>query len=232
MTKEKVSVYFRKSSGTSEREIEFPHSCPHCGMTMKPTFYHAISDNSYSDSFQTIGVLFSCSVPDCKKFFSGQYRNLRADVYREPSVVVLPYTSLVGYHLPENLNVVSPKFIEIYEEAFEIEKLQKFNAAGMVYRKALEFLVKDFAILRNPDPVDVENIQKDMLGKVITDYFSDFPRIQTLAKASAWIGNDETHYTRRHEDYDIEDLKNFVNAVALFISADEMVDQASELLKS
>lgn len=102
----------------------------------------------------------------------------------------------------------------------------------MAYRKALEFLVKDFAILRNSSPEDIEFIENNMLGKVISTYFNEFPKIQKLSKASAWIGNDETHYTRKHENYDINDLKNFINAVALFISADEMVDQAQELLES
>ncbi|MCT0077921.1 DUF4145 domain-containing protein [Lactococcus lactis] len=230
--REKIDVFYKMNGRSLEKEINFPTSCPHCSMTMKPNFYYAYSNDKYDSGSQKIGVLFSCSNEDCGKFFACQFEPYDVRNYSDLRQIELPYSALLGYHLPENLQNISPKFFEIYEEAFEIEKLQKLNTAGMAYRKALEFLVKDFAILRNSSPEDIEFIENNMLGNVISTYFNEFPKIQKLSKASAWIGNDETHYTRKHEDYDINDLKNFINAVALFISADEMVDQAQELLES
>lgn len=207
------------------KEIDFPTSCPHCDITMVPMFHYAASNEASNDLEQNVGVLFSCSAPDCGKFFTCQYK---MDAQGNLSRIELPYTALVGYHLPENLKIISPEFFKLYDEASKSEKFNLRNGAGMVYRKALEILVKDFAKLRNPDKEN--DIEGKPLGQVISDYFGDFPRIQTLAKASAWIGNDETHYVRKHKEYDIEDLKNFLNAAALFISADEMVDQANELI--
>ena len=65
-----------------------------------------------------------------------------------------------------------------------------------------------------------------MLGKVIDNYLKDFPKILVLAKSVAWIGNDETHYIRRHDGKDIEDLKRFILATARLISADYDADEA------
>lgn len=74
----------------------------------------------------------------------------------------------------------------------------------MGYRKSLEFLIKDYAIAFHPDKET--DIVKSQLSPCINEYI-DNKRIKSLATASAWIGNDETHYTRKHEDYNVEHLK-------------------------
>ena len=96
--------------------------------------------------------------------------------------------------------------------------------AGVGYRKAAEFLIKDYVISKNPS--DEEHIKSIMLGQVIAEYLNDFPKIQALAKSVSWIGNDETHYVRRHDDKDIQDLKKFILSAAQFIAADYDADEA------
>ena len=46
-----------------------------------------------------------------------------------------------------------------------------------------------------------------VLGTVIADYL-DEPNIRDSAERAAWLGNDETHYLRRWEEQDIQDLKD------------------------
>ena len=60
----------------------------------------------------------------------------------------------------------------------------------------------------------------------------DSQKIKNLAKISAWIGNDETHYTRKHEELDIEDLKKFIEATVHFVSYDILSDVADTLINS
>ena len=67
--------------------------------------------------------------------------------------------------------------------------------------------------------------------QVINEYYGDFPRIQSLAKASAWIGNDETHYIRKHENLDVSTLKSFILAAAHFISGDYAADIAADIIQ-
>lgn len=56
-----------------------------------------------------------------------------------------------------------------------------------------------------------------------------YERIKTLALGSAWLGNDETHYERKHTDRDLDDLKRFVKALVFFVSADLAASDASSL---
>ena len=77
----------------------------------------------------------------------------------------------------------------------------------MGLRKAVEFLVKDFACGEFPD--QREQIQKTMLGPCIDKYISD-ENVKACAKRATWLGNDETHYVRKWNDKDISHLKDLV----------------------
>ena len=70
-----------------------------------------------------------------------------------------------------------------------------------------------------------------MLGSCIKKYI-DNNRIKTLATASTWLGNDETHYCRKHKDYDLESLKSFIHATESFINSEMEAIKAEELLNS
>jgi hypothetical protein len=87
-------------------------------------------------------------------------------------------------------------------EAFRLDQL-----VGVGLRKALEFLIKDFAISERPDKA--KEIKQAFLGNVIRDHIDD-NRVQKMAERAAWLGNDETHYMRKWETRDITDLKMLV----------------------
>lgn len=100
--------------------------------------------------------------------------------------------------------------------------------AGIGYRKSLEFLAKDFAIKYNPD--DEDKIKNMPLSNCIKTYIDD-PRIKNLAEKSIWLGNDETHYVRKHEDRDISDMKQFIDALVYFISMILITEDAESIQK-
>ena len=101
--------------------------------------------------------------------------------------------------------------------------------AGIGYRKALEFLIKDYCIDKNKE--QEEKIKKEPLSQVITNYIlSD--KIKNFAKASIWIGNDETHYVRKYEDKDIKDLKRFISATVAYITYELIADSAQEFVNN
>ena len=109
------------------------------------------------------------------------------------------------------------------------ENMGLSEICGLGYRKALEFLIKDYGILFHPD--DEEKIKNMALSPCINTYI-DNPRIKTLATASAWIGNDETHYVRKHEDYNLEHLKIFISATVSFINSELSYLKAEQLLNT
>ena len=59
------------------------------------------------------------------------------------------------------------------------------------------------------DPSDAGAIKTTLLGTCIDRYVDD-ANVKECARRAAWLGNDETHYTRRWEDKDIADLKTLV----------------------
>ena len=77
----------------------------------------------------------------------------------------------------------------------------------MGYRKALEFLIKDYLISLHLDKE--EEFRKAALGNCINKI--DNSSIKELARRATWLGNDETHYIRKWEDRDIHDLKNLID---------------------
>lgn len=197
--------------------IQLPNTCPHCGERMTPDICgNGVSDNSTGDNFIHFGMLARCTDSNCKKYYSLEYyyssKNgktyLKTYEYRPP----------IKIDLPENIDEVSSHFVEIFTQATKAEEEGLDQIAGVGYRKSLEFLIKDYVIFLNPEKED--QVKNSFLGKVIENHLTHIPRLQSLAKAASWIGNDETHYVRRHDDKDIRDMKQFIKSTAHFVVAD------------
>ena len=204
-------------------KFEYPEHCPHCGKSISPERIHVSdSEDSYSRGNAQFVVTFRCSRSTCKKYFAVEY--IFDSISKPCSIAEYSYRPPIKVKLPENIEKVSPVFVEIYSQATIAERETLDQIAGVGYRKAAEFLIKDYAIAKNKD--DEEKIKTIMLGQVISTYLNDFPKIQALAKSVAWIGNDETHYVRRHDGKDIDDLKKFILSAAQFIAADYDADEA------
>ena len=83
----------------------------------------------------------------------------------------------------------------------------------------MEFLIKEYLI--NQEPGNREVIEKKMLYPCIKDHVSDL-RIKTVAERAVWLGNDETHYVRKWEGKNMEDLKRLIDLVVHWIEAEEL----------
>lgn len=222
-------------SDSSRHSIDFdiPTICPHCGRTMSPILYNAASPNKYQIGLLKIGLFMRCTFEDCGRFFALQYSMRRYKPSNsvhskddKPELVSFSYRPPISVNLPEGVESVSPTFVEIYSQATVAETEKLDQIAGVGYRKSVEFLVKDYAIRYFPD--DKEKIEKMMLGPVIKEYLAEFKKLQNLATAATWIGNDETHYVRRHDDQDIQSMKRFIRAAAQYIAAEYDAEVAGE----
>lgn len=224
-----VEVYYRNSRKTEV--IDLPNICPHCGQIMTPYVYKGFSSDSTDQSKRIFGILVRCTASDCKKFFSLRYGHGFPENKSSYSNELIPdtYRPPIQIDLPENINQVSEKFVEIYSQATQAETDKLDQIAGVGYRKSLEFLIKDYAIKTNPNNKD--KIEKMFLGKVIEQYLNNFPKLQNLATAATWIGNDETHYVRRHTNKDIRDMKVFIRSASQFIAADYDADLAQNFIE-
>ena len=94
--------------------------------------------------------------------------------------------------------------------------------AGVGYRKALEFLIKDYCIHKTPEKSDI--IKRTNLGSVIENFVED-TNIKNCAKRATWLGNDETHYTKKWEDRDISDLKILIKLSCGWINSNLLTEK-------
>jgi hypothetical protein len=114
---------------------------------------------------------------------------------------------------------VSPDFEAVYKEAEEADLRNLKLVCGPGYRKALEFLIKDYVIKLNPEKA--EEIKRMNLGECISDFVSS-ERIKHVASRAVWLGNDETHYLRRWGDKDLRDLKSLIKLTVHWIVMEEL----------
>lgn len=201
--------------------IDLPSQCPHCHTGIEPK--HLSSYHIPTSATPHMSSLFFC--PACEMCFVGIYNGKPNSGVRFSHI--FPINDTVT-SFTEEISSLSPQFVKIYNQSEKAEKSGLDEICGMGYRKALEFLVKDFAIHRNPE--NEEKISKQPLSPCISENIES-TRIKTLATASAWLGNDEAHYIRKHEDYDVNHLKAFIQALVSFINSDLEVDKATALLE-
>ncbi len=63
------------------------------------------------------------------------------------------------------------------------------------------------------------------LAACIAKYVTN-DRIKATAARAAWLGNDESHYVRKWEDKDLEDLKKLIQLTVHWIEMEELTDIA------
>lgn len=203
-----------RSSLSSDSETvvidRIPDTCPICHRAGTPQVIRPVLTREFRGSFQQpfhgLEVALQCPAERCAAVFIAYYK----PVEQAGTVGEVRYF-LEGAHpfvtrrkeFTRELRDLSPRFEVIYNQALEAQQRGLDEIAGPGYRKALEFLVKDFAIDQHPD--DKEEIKNRSLGRCLADYIDD-DRLRKTAERAAWLGNDEVHYLRKWTDKDIEHL--------------------------
>lgn len=201
--------------------------CPMCHKSFVPDPLYAYVYNG-ADLEPHASIVFFCR--DCRSVFLGHYNILETDsyplTYETTQFLSVEPTKFAKQLFDKNITSLSPQFDKIYNQALAAESSGLDEIAGLGYRKALEFLVKDFAIHEYPN--DGEEIKKLMLSPCIKKYIDD-ERIKTLVERSAWIGNDEAHYLRKQTNRDVNDMKSFIKATVYFISMVLITEDAASM---
>lgn len=103
------------------------------------------------------------------------------------------------------------------------ESLTLDRIAGIGYRKSLEFLIKDYLIHKFPE--ETEAIKSMALANCIANKVP-IEKIRVVASRCAWLGNDEAHYVRKHNNRDLVDLKKLIEASVYWISMELVTEDA------
>lgn len=191
--------------------------CPWCDTHQRPHFiYGAFNDK----------ILFIlCYCETCHKAYIAEYEYIYhssgAYHYSIGKYITSYPANMKCSNFDKSIENLSQSFVNIYNQALTAESIGLNEICGMGYRKALEFLVKDYAISKFPNDVDI--IKSMKLMNVIKNKISN-PHITQLAEKCTWLLNDEVHYFRKFENVDIQNVKNLIQATALTIAAISIAD--------
>ena len=206
-----ISLFNSKSDNSESTKLEcdrIPNECPICHTGIVPKKRVGVRRGT-----KEITILFQCVRDDCQSCFISRYvRDETGRYIYKGSLPRLPQ----GTEIPTAVRDISPDFIEIYTQTIAAETYGLDQIMGMGLRKALEFLIKDFAVERRRDEED--RIRSKRLGQCIEDYIDDH-RLKGVAKRANWLGDDETHYTRRWEEMDIKHLKTLIKLTVMWIDS-------------
>lgn len=204
------ATFYEATNGPPKTGIvKINPKCQYCNVAIHPEILTTTPINSsFSSSNITASIVYSC--PQCQNH---NFQTYKLDVIDYKECTTKPITKSFFYEstfvYPNEIDEISTSFKEIINQSSQAENYHLNHLAGIGYRKAIEFLVKDYLIYIKPE--ETEAIKTTFLSQCIS--MIDDEDIKSLAKAATWIGNDETHYTRLHEDKDINDMKRFIYAL-------------------
>jgi len=203
------------NSGKAHVEI-LPDKCPFCHKAITPNIIFG-----YKKGSKELDVFFVCPDRDCIKTFIGEYRE--GDTLNFFNFLnKVTKGTIVKKTFNKSIMDLSHSFITIYNQSYFAEQENLTEICGVGYRKALEFLIKDYAIDKNE--AEKVNIEKKLLAKCIEIYVND-ERIKTVAKRAVWLGNDETHYVRKWEGKNLKDLKTLIELTIHWIEMEKLTEE-------
>jgi hypothetical protein len=198
-------------NGTTITVDKHPFECGICHKNVDPKFISGVYVKGDKNSALSVEATFQCTNAECTSLIIGYYeRGTDGYFYLTKNAPIIPR----GKEFNLEIDEVSPNFVQIYNQSSYAEQNGLSLISGIGYRKAIEFLIKDYLIFLFKDEED--SIKKLPLSQCINKM--DNHDIKEIAKRATWIGNDEAHYTRKWEDKDINDLKRLIDVTVYFIS--------------
>lgn len=207
-----------KKSSTSIVD-RLPDYCPLCHFSMQPIGITGLRVSKSGK--ECLEIVFQCPRYQCRSLFFSYYVQSEA-MHRQFKLQGSAPSKGVEREFENEINEISEEFSIIYNQAMRAEELGLDRVAGMGYRKAFEFLIKDYLISEIPEKET--EIKNKMLGACIKTYITN-EKIKQIAERAAWLGNDESHYERKWIDKDVEDLKRLIEITAHYITMEKQSDE-------
>lgn len=202
---------------------EVPDECPLCHT--KGTFSALdLYYNGSASGDRRLEIVYRCPNSKCHEVFIGYYEQNPNGNYYLKRTAPRQHISRV---FSGTIKSISAEFPSIYNQALKAEGDGLNQICGPGYRKSLEFLIKDYLISRSDAAEDKEAIKSEALGTCIANRIQD-ANIKGVSRRAVWLGNDETHYVRKWEEKDLQDLKKLIDLTVHWMEAEALT---TELLK-
>jgi hypothetical protein len=178
-----------RTNGLDVSVDEHPDRCPRCHALIQAMPVYAQRQLEHKKHIP-LQVVYRCGNAACVQLFLGDFTGPTAD-----RTYILYNVAPMGpkkRDFTDTVENISKSFCEIYNEAYAAEQDKLMQICGVGYRKALEFLVKDYLKAQEPDQSKHPKIEATFLGRCIDEYITN-SNVKSVAKRATWLGNDETH---------------------------------------
>jgi hypothetical protein len=195
--------------------INFPNMCSICHHdSFKPEFLFGTFVRGDSSGY-FLECVFQCTNSNCNSLLIGYYKRVHIRVPFELIKVSPTQTQTKEKNFSPEINEVSKRFVTLYNQLFIAEQKDIEFILGIGYRKALEFLIKDFLIFIDPNAREkVENASLRYCIKKI-----DNKSISGISDKVTWLGNEADQYTRQWDGKDVNELKKMIDVTSTYITA-------------
>jgi hypothetical protein len=194
--------------------LKDPNVCPHCHVTIIPKhIWNVETKDENKNQIYLNGWV--CTNVDCNRIFVAEYKFTGTAIVFSRFLNGLPkgpiwpkpILELKSGNLTDNGN--ESRFIKTYLQSLSAESYGLDELAGMGYRKAIEYLVKDWAVKLQPDKKEI--INSLWLGNVINQFYSG--ELKEILERATWLGNDQAHYNKLFEEFDLNVLKELIDLI-------------------
>lgn len=209
----------------------YPDYCPLCHIAVELLPMACSIRRRDRDRYNYVEIVFRCPRHACDHLFIARYRAEGTTGRHRQSFLLrdaVPTTPLEP-NFPKTIEELSPHSTRIFTQASEAEDRQLDEIAGVGYRKALEYLIKDYLIHSAETDEQKNEYKRTPLGKCIRDYVTD-PKVKLCAERAAWLGNDETHYERKWNDNDLGDLKTLIRLATNWIENELLTEKYAQTM--
>lgn len=202
---------FNISGGDSDMNIDYKYN--------NFIFHiHKVNESTYRITHNTVSNLNHVAVGKHWFDLTSLFKSWVAQIYKdvESSGKLQVKTEK---EFPLFIKKSSKKFIEIYNQAENAEKSGLNEICGLGYRKAFEFLIKDYILKKNKG-LDKKKIKEMPVYECINRYVAD-DSIKILSHRVLWLGNDHAHYLKKWKGKTLLDLKNLIDLTIRWIDVHE-----------
>lgn len=217
---------------TKHRLDTLPAYCPRCRQDVVPTVemggaWAGPWDEAPYEA--TLNIAVSC--PACDRAYIVEYDATLDPEEERDWLFSLSGTIPAGLRatvISATMKRISSDFARAYDQAVAAQAAGLEELAGAGYRRALEYLVKDYLIYKAPQHED--KYLKTALGNCIKDHIND-AAIRELAGRAVSIGNDYVHY-RQFNRRDVRQLKSLIDLVHRWIDLNETIASVRNQLET
>ncbi len=221
----KKDIQITFAGGARKVPIDEPSECPMCKHAILPQELNQFVYSVGNDSWR-LASTYLCK--NCYQPFIA-FHTIDKDPNGFGYIGRLQYVAPIHNErkaFDTRIDALSPSFVEIYNQALAAENGNLDQIAGIGYRKALEFLIKDYLIHKTPE--DESAIKETPLGACISQRVQN-DNLKTVASRCAWLGNDQTHYVQKFEEYDLSDLKRLIETAVYWICMELNTEEALKI---